>query len=127
MVSGRRGLRDLRPGKGPLGGMETVLWRSEAEAILFIPCDMPFLSEELLRKLVREFMRNRRLPAVIANPTLEPLIAIVPRVFREKITNAVDMEHLKVGRFWIDCGFSPVSALDYSELHDADYPWELPA
>ncbi len=127
VVSGGRGIIDVRPGNGPLGGIETILWREEAEAWLFMPCDMPFLSETILRKLVMEFMRDRRRPAVIGRPSLEPLLAVVPVTFREKVTNALDMGHLKVGRFWMDCGFSSVTVPDHGELHDVDHPWELPA
>src|ERR1051325_7409960 len=39
---------DLVPGCGPIGGIYTALSTTTAESLLFIPCDMPFLTSELL-------------------------------------------------------------------------------
>lgn len=44
--------RDAVPRCGPLGGIVTAMRRTDAEAILFLACDMPFVSAELLRKLL---------------------------------------------------------------------------
>jgi molybdopterin-guanine dinucleotide biosynthesis protein A len=45
--------RDLVPGCGPLGGVYTALATSRAEAVLFLSCDMPFVSGTLLKSLIR--------------------------------------------------------------------------
>ncbi len=50
--------RDLVPRCGPLGGIYTGLKTSRATAELFLPCDMPFLSPGLLRKLLGRFRRH---------------------------------------------------------------------
>ncbi len=50
--------RDLVPRCGPLGGIFTALKTSEAEAILFLACDMPFVSTELLEFLLGKFSRE---------------------------------------------------------------------
>jgi molybdopterin-guanine dinucleotide biosynthesis protein A len=44
--------RDLRPGNGPLGGIYTGLKTSRAEAEVFLACDMPFITPDLLRELL---------------------------------------------------------------------------
>jgi len=44
--------RDLQPGNGPLGGIHTGLKTSGAEAEVFLACDMPFISPDLLRELL---------------------------------------------------------------------------
>lgn len=44
---------DLRPGCGPLGGIYTALTTSRAAGILFLSCDMPFVSTALLREILR--------------------------------------------------------------------------
>ena len=44
---------DLVPQCGPLGGVFTALTTSPAESVMFLSCDMPFLSTELLTTLLR--------------------------------------------------------------------------
>jgi len=43
--------RDRWPGRGPLGGVHTALstTRADTDAEIFLACDMPFMSVELLR------------------------------------------------------------------------------
>lgn len=127
LVSGSQGVPDMRPGMGPLGGIETILHRSLPDAVLFIPCDMPYLKQALLRRMIESWQRSPGRPAVVTSPFLEPLVAVVPVSWKTKVTNAVDAGHLKVGRFWIDCGFTPVRTSDMESLADVDNPWEIPA
>lgn len=47
-------LEDRRPGKGPMGGLETLLTARAACAGMLLACDMPYLSADLLAKLVQE-------------------------------------------------------------------------
>ncbi|MBC8326409.1 MAG: molybdenum cofactor guanylyltransferase [Verrucomicrobia subdivision 3 bacterium] len=47
--------RDDTPGQGPLGGVVTALCRARAkgtERILFLGCDMPFLTAEFTRRIL---------------------------------------------------------------------------
>lgn len=45
--------RDLVPRCGPLGGVCTALKTTRAEVVLFLACDMPFITAELIGKLVK--------------------------------------------------------------------------
>jgi len=45
--------RDRVPGLGPLGGILTALEATRAEVVLFLSCDMPFVTPGTLRRLVR--------------------------------------------------------------------------
>jgi molybdenum cofactor guanylyltransferase len=45
--------RDLVARCGPLGGIYTGLKTTGAEAVLFLACDMPFVSGEILQRLIR--------------------------------------------------------------------------
>jgi molybdopterin-guanine dinucleotide biosynthesis protein A len=47
--------RDLIPRCGPLGGIYTGLKTSQAAAEIFLACDMPFVSERSLIRLVEEW------------------------------------------------------------------------
>ena len=46
--------KDLKPGLGPLGGIATALRKTTHSRVLFVGCDMPFLSGELLRQFFDE-------------------------------------------------------------------------
>src|SRR6266508_968828 len=51
--------RDLVLRCGPLGGIFTALKITRADAVLFLACDMPFVSAELLEFLLHEFRSKR--------------------------------------------------------------------
>jgi molybdopterin-guanine dinucleotide biosynthesis protein A len=67
-------LADDPPGIGPLGGLVALLSRAGAGQAIAVGCDMPFVSDELLRKLVGF---PSRAPAVAARrgEIWEPLFA----------------------------------------------------
>ena len=48
---------DLVPRCGPLGGIYTALKTTSVDAVLFLACDMPQVSEPLLRKLLKRASR----------------------------------------------------------------------
>ena len=50
--------RDLISRCGPLGGIYTALKTTRADAVLFLACDMPFLSEKLLADLLKRFTQK---------------------------------------------------------------------
>ena len=52
--------RDLVPACGPLGGVLTALKKSRADAVLFLSCDMPFITAALLRRLLRAAHDRRK-------------------------------------------------------------------
>lgn len=45
--------RDIGPRRGPLGGVGTAFQRSRAERLVFLPCDLPFVSPEWIRRVGR--------------------------------------------------------------------------
>ena len=50
---------DDSPGCGPLGGIATAFNRFQFQAALFLSCDMPLVTSELLKKLVEQAQRGR--------------------------------------------------------------------
>jgi molybdopterin-guanine dinucleotide biosynthesis protein A len=52
--------RDLVPRCGPVGGVFTGLATTNAEAVLFLSCDMPFVPPAALRRLVAAMRRGDR-------------------------------------------------------------------
>ncbi|MDP6099938.1 MAG: molybdenum cofactor guanylyltransferase [Dehalococcoidia bacterium] len=69
---------DLLPGRGSLGGIYTGLKLSDADRVLAVACDMPFLSIPLLRHLLKLSLDY---DVVVPRPKggLEPLHAVYGR------------------------------------------------
>jgi molybdopterin-guanine dinucleotide biosynthesis protein A len=70
--------RDLVPRCGPLGGIFTALKTTRAEAVLFLACDMPLISEELLKHLVTA-SGTKMLPVIVAQDNRVGFPFILPR------------------------------------------------
>jgi molybdopterin-guanine dinucleotide biosynthesis protein A len=90
-------LADLRPGQGPLAGMESALSASAAEWNLIVACDLPHMTRfvlcGLLDAAVSQF--DAIIPAH-SDGTLEPLCAVYHRRSLPTIQRALDLENLKV-------------------------------
>ena len=66
--------RDLVARCGPLGGIHSALKTTRQAAVLFLACDMPFVSSAILRLLLKKFDGNRPLSAVAKGSPGFPLI-----------------------------------------------------
>src|SRR5258707_1817943 len=64
--------RDCVPRCGPIGGVYTALASTSSTAILFLACDMPFVSRELMRRLIKEFQASARPLFVHSGPDRSP-------------------------------------------------------
>ena len=53
-------VEDLEKEKGPLGGIYSVLTACEEQAVLFVPCDMPEVDQELVDTMRGEWVRERK-------------------------------------------------------------------
>src|SRR6266404_5650468 len=84
--------RDCVPRCGPIGGVYTALASTTSTAILFLACDMPFVTSELLHFLIKEFQtsakplfvrsepgRGRGFPFVLPRGTLKAISAQIER------------------------------------------------
>ena len=99
---------DIRTGKGPLGGIESGLCYAHdhdlADAILFIPCDMPSISHNEISKLLSVFRKSGDSIVMGVSGTDKcnsyPICCVVPVKMRRDITSAIDIGHLKIGRLW---------------------------
>lgn len=73
-VLGRPVLPDIRPGLGPVAGIETALAHLRGDATIVIACDMPLLESALVTRLAHELRGN--LAAIPDGPNgLEPCCA----------------------------------------------------
>jgi molybdopterin-guanine dinucleotide biosynthesis protein A len=92
-------VEDLRPGCGPLGGLEAALTFSETELNVFLPVDLPLLPAAFLRYLLE---RAAITGAAATVPTLggrpEPLCAVYRRDLLPGIAHALKSGEYKVMR-----------------------------
>jgi molybdopterin-guanine dinucleotide biosynthesis protein A len=92
-------IEDLRPGSGPLGGLEAALTFSKTELNVFLPVDLPLLPSSFLRYLLE---RAAITGAAATVPTLggrpEPLCAVYRRELLPGIADALESGEYKVMR-----------------------------
>jgi molybdopterin-guanine dinucleotide biosynthesis protein A len=103
-VSGARLVEDLHPGRGPLAGIEAALHACDADALLVVGCDLPFLDGETLAR-VRDHDPTAQacVPRVDGNPqalharySRSALPAIEARLARDELRLLALLEELEV-------------------------------
>ncbi len=114
---------DSRPGNGPLGGIETALLRVDGP-VLVLACDMPLLTEALLRRLAE---RPGDVDVVVprANGRLHPLCARWSPTSGPAVTAAIDAQRLSVTRLLDDLSTDIVDVVDSRALSNVNTPEEL--
>jgi molybdopterin-guanine dinucleotide biosynthesis protein A len=86
--------RDSVPRCGPVGGVFTALNTSTANAVLFLACDMPFVTVELLNFVIAAFTKH---PADAVFTNLNGRLGfpfLLPRSATETVRN-----HIEAGNF----------------------------
>jgi len=109
---GVRSLADQWSGAGPLAGIAAALagLRSEAEAVQFLPCDMPLITSRELRRLKREFAsRNSRvLFASTCTIYCHALCSVVHIDLLPEIEKTLETGSRSVHELWSDLGAEAV-------------------
>ncbi|WP_307337406.1 molybdenum cofactor guanylyltransferase [Metabacillus malikii] len=83
-------------GKGPLAGMYTTMNHIMGEWYIFLSCDIPFISELVIKQLLRA--RNNKYLAIIpqVDGKIHPLIGVYHRSSFEYITSQLQNNELKL-------------------------------
>lgn len=117
--------RDIVVRCGPLGGVYTALKSTRADAVMFLPCDMPFITANLLRFVHQRFGRGKQslfvcldgkmgFPFVLRHDALQ----VVTRQIAEKKLSLHELARtLKVNTV-------PVPARWRLQLHNVNTPAE---
>lgn len=64
---------DIKPGEGPLMGLLTALKNASSEGIFLIGCDMPFIKEELVKKILSYAQKGYEIVSPLSEKGPEPL------------------------------------------------------
>ncbi|MFH1276876.1 MAG: molybdenum cofactor guanylyltransferase [Candidatus Eisenbacteria bacterium] len=81
---------DLRPGRGPLAGIEALLASGRDDAYLVVPCDQPLLLPSLLRALSAAAQGGAALFRLPGRAGPEPLPAAIPASALPFVTESLD-------------------------------------
>ena len=90
--------RDKFPGCGPIGGVYTALSVSSTDWNLIVACDMPALSADVLRTLLRSAGESDKSCVVATGPTgePEPLCAVYHRCCLPVLNRAIQEKRFKM-------------------------------
>lgn len=118
-------LPDEQPHLGPIGGLYTALEHTKAEWNLVVACDMPGLSLDLLRELIRRTHRCRsRCVAPVTDTGFEPLCAVYKRTALPQVRAAIAEGRLKMRELLPLLGTAPVAGLDPAWFRNVNTPAE---
>lgn len=96
---------DLRPGRGPLGGIETALRLAGGRAVLVVPCDLPLLPGRALDLLLEA--RELKHDAVAfrhADGRKEPAVVVLEPGLLVRVSGALDRGELRLEAFLESAG-----------------------
>jgi len=102
---------DKRKDFGPSAGIEAALeyYQNKADAVLILPCDLPNLTAEILKKLIHQYtdasfprrqesshskQKKHIIYAATSHP--HPLCAMIPITYLKKLSKLLDEGHQKV-------------------------------
>lgn len=90
---------DIIPEKGPLGGLYTAFSLFPESALLVLTCDMPFLTQDVLRELVREHQKSG-CPVVFDTPQgRQPFPGIYLSAFKTQAQECLHSERPSIKHF----------------------------
>jgi molybdopterin-guanine dinucleotide biosynthesis protein A len=109
-------VRDRRPGRGPLAGLEAALSATGAPRVLAVSCDAPFLQPSLLRRLAS--LAEGHTGAVPRREgRLHPLLAVYSRDLLPHVSRLLDEGRLRPVFLLEEAG---ARVVEEEELRDAD-------
>lgn len=84
--------------KGPMGGLLTAFENTKAEIVLLLSCDMPFISEEAVSKMLLAADSDRIVTAS-DDQRLHPLFGTYPVLLQQKLREQILAGNLKMRDF----------------------------
>lgn len=88
--------RDAIPPCGPLGGIFTGLKESQTDAVLFLACDMPFVSARLLAATLVRYRARPANPLFVAVNGVAGFPLVVPRATIGVVARQIQRQELSL-------------------------------
>ena len=99
-------IADRRTNAGPMAGIEAALthYQGSADAVLFVPCDLPFISAQEFKTLRDTFLTSpaQAVFAMTCGSVWHPLCAIAHCDLLTTITDALTQGERKIRAVWRD-------------------------
>ena len=83
---GKKIIKDIFPSRGPVSGIHSALSFTTSEKNFIISCDMPFLSEELIKHLL-EYKTNSKILLSKADGRIQPLCGLYSKSVLQEVEN----------------------------------------
>ena len=128
---------DLRPGCGPLGGIEALLASGIDTQYLVCPCDLPWVTSELFNALLRPTQATATVFRLEGSAHIEPLPARICAVALEatrrlldegrravhQLMAAIDVEEVSAPRAWSKLLTNVNTPQEYAALIQGTHPY----
>lgn len=98
VYTGIRVVSDLIPGSGALGGLYTGIHKACSKKCFAVACDMPFISEELIRYIISITGYDAVIPRV--NGYYEPLFSMYSKACEDIIRKQLEAGNFKINDFY---------------------------
>ncbi len=132
-VPGHASIPDLKPGLGPLGGIDSALDQisgSESSLLIVIPVDMPLLLPEQIKKLYRPLLANKKQQAAYFDGHSLPAVFRINKRLRTELrlllSERTDKSHRSVHELLRRMNASPIDG-DFKCFLNANTPedWQV--
>jgi molybdopterin-guanine dinucleotide biosynthesis protein A len=119
---GYRAIVDLRPGLGPLGGIETALAHAQTASVFLLACDLPRVSTELLALVASRADASPETIVVPADASgrIAPLAGVYPASARREVARLLDAGERRPRALFERFPTVVVPFEDYRHLPDAE-------
>jgi len=118
---------DLRPGLGPLAGIEAVLSSGLGDSYLVAACDQPFLTPGVLRRLIEKGVEEPRCFREEGGAGFHPFPCYLPAACLPRVREALDAGRLSM-RELIGVGrpeWPTVTAAEATRLRSVNSPEDV--
>jgi molybdopterin-guanine dinucleotide biosynthesis protein A len=122
-------LPDLRPGSGPLAGIEALLKSNRAHEYLVCPCDVPLITPTVLMRLLDGRHAKASVLHIAGRESFEPLPARIAADALPVVQSLLDAGSRSVWRLMesLPAHIVHLEAACAATLHNCNKPDDLPA